>query len=317
MAQPAPGKPFLWTMRHAEAVGIVGVLAAWAATQSCQIVGGYQSFQGHPCNVLPSSKLDSRKIGTLVLSKQSDGTCYWIDQTEVTVAQYGDFLNDAQPIDWDPNNCTWKTTPSNPANDPSDPCTQSTGVEANPFATNKPIRCIDWCDAEAYCTWAGKSLCDGFSNGSFDEPSDITDQWGNACSANALPYVTGTVPVEGACNVGLSEAGAECEVLLQQMACAPTYVDSFPECTSPSGAVDMIGNVAEWVVSCAASDGGPETECQTRGGSFEDSLYAQEAVCYYGAAAEPRDTRDRALGVRCCAALTAEEQSLVQPAAPH
>jgi formylglycine-generating enzyme required for sulfatase activity len=147
-------------------------------------------------------------------------------------------------------------------------------------------------------------------NGSFDVTSDIPDQWGEACSANGLPYVTGAAAIEGACNVGLGEAGAECETVLQQMTCAPTFVDSLPECTSPSGAADMIGNVAEWVLSCAPSDGGPETECQTRGGSFADSLNDEEATCY-GVSSQTRETRDRTLGVRCCAALTVEEQNLV------
>ena len=139
-------------------------LAAFFAATGCQVVAGYQSFQGHPCNALPASKPDAKGLATLVLSKQTDGTCYWIDQTEVTVQQYTQFLaQHAKPVGWD-SACTWKTMPSDPANDTSDPCTVSTSGESEPFRTTKPIRCVDWCDARAFCKWAGKDLCSGIDS---------------------------------------------------------------------------------------------------------------------------------------------------------
>jgi formylglycine-generating enzyme required for sulfatase activity len=297
----------------------LGLLATWVAAQSCQLVGGYQSFQGHPCNVLPASKLDARGMATLVLSKQPDGTCYWIDKTEVTVQQYTTFLAavlpDAQAIDWSQVGaleqrtqvCSWKTAPSDPVDDTTDTCTQTTTVEADAFAASKPIRCIDWCDAEAFCNWAGKDLCGGLINGSFVGPADVADQWGLACSAGAQSYITGSMAVNGACNVGLTEA--QCYSELHEPQCGPTAVGSFAECTSPGGVVDMIGNVAEWVLSCASSDGGPNTLCQVRGGSFNDDLV--KTTCF-SVAPNARGTRDRGIGIRCCERLSIAEQNLTK-----
>ena len=289
-------------------------LATTVVASSCQLVGKYESFERgdgaapHPCDALPASK-DDTKLGKLVLSKQSDGTCYWINRTEVTVQQYSQFLaGHAQPIAWDTQCSAWKTTPSDPVNETSDPCTVSTNVESEPFRGTKPIRCVDWCDARAFCNWAGGDLCGGATNGSFDVPSDLPDQWGGACSANGLPYVTGVAPVAGTCNVGL-EALGQCVSRLDQNHCAPTDVGKFPACTGPCGVVDMIGNVAEWVVSCEPSEGGPDTMCQHRGGSFAGSL---EAETCYATASDVRGTRDRGLGLRCCAVLTVDEQAKVK-----
>jgi formylglycine-generating enzyme len=286
-------------------------LAVFLAVTGCQVVAGYQSFQGHPCNALPASKPDAKGLATLVLSKQPDGTCYWIDQTEVTVQQYTQFLaQHAKPVGWD-TACTWKTTPSDPANDTSDQCTVSTSGESDPFHPAKPIRCVDWCDARAFCKWAGKDLCSGVDSDVIVTPNDLPDQWGGACSANALPYVNGSLPVYGACNVGL-DAG-QCFGILHQYSCAPADVDSFPQCTGPSGAVDMIGNVAEWVLQCGDSpDGGPVgggSSCQHRGGSFAGNLV--DETCYH-VASNTRATRNREIGLRCCANLTQDEQRLMQ-----
>jgi hypothetical protein len=290
-------------------------LVALALAPACQLVGGYQSFSPHPCSVLPASKLDDKQIATLVLSKQPDGNCYWIDRTEVTVQQYSQFVADPTPISWDANCRQWKTTAWNPAAPAaeSDPCTVSTKPESEAFALTKPVRCIDWCDAKAFCHWAGKDLCGGQTNGSFVGPSDVFegDQWGKGCSADGLPYLMGATPVLDQCNVGLAEAG-QCASVLMQPVCAPTNVGAFPQCTAPSGAVDLIGNVAEWVLSCGNSDGGPDTMCQYRGGSFADSL--AEASCYTPLNANPAATRDRGLGFRCCALLTLDESNLVMRA---
>jgi len=283
-------------------------LAALHTGSGCQIVGGYKSFSGHPCNVLPSSKLDPSGLATLVLSKQPDGTCYWIDKTEVTVEQYSAFLTKhAQPTAWD-STCSWKTEPSDPMHATTDDtCVASTSSESEPFRATKPIRCIDWCDARAFCNWAGGDLCGGTINGGAVEPQDLPDEWGEACSADGLPYVNGAMPVLGLCNSGVP--AGQCLQLLKQYDCGAVDVSLLSGCVGPSGTVDMIGNVAEWVISCGYSDGGPDTLCQYRGGSFVDTLDA--ATCY-GLESAPRVTRARTIGLRCCNALTPEEQSRVR-----
>jgi hypothetical protein len=71
----------------------------------------------------------------------------------------------------------------------------------------------------------------------------------------------------------------------------------------------VIGNVAEWVLTCgAASDGGATTLCQHRGGSFAGSLDGE--TCYT-LQNDTLATRNREIGLRCCAELKAWEQSRV------
>lgn len=296
------------SMARRSVIVVVSLVAIYVAAPACQTIGGYQSFQGHPCNPLPASKPDPKNLATLVLSKQTDGSCYWIGQTEVTVDQYSRFLADrSPPVTWEAA-CAWKTTPSNPVAETSDLCTVMTNAEeTGAFRGTKPIRCVDWCDARAYCQWAGMDLCSGTDADGIVTPQDLPDQWGGACSTGGLAYVNGSTPVYAACNVGLNPG--QCLALVGQYSCAPADVGHFSACTSPSGAEDMIGNVAEWVLQCGYTlDGGPggaDSLCQHRGGSFASSLV--DATCSV-AASHARATRNREIGLRCCAGLTQEEQ---------
>jgi len=306
-------------LRGGPAVVISLFVAAFVASSACQVVAGYQTFKGHPCDVLPASKVDEDGLDTLVLSKQPDGSCYWVDKTEVTVQRYTQFLaGHATPIGWDHDRCeSWKTAPSDPADETDDPCTLAASAESDPFRLTKPIRCVDWCDARAFCQWAGKDLCGGITNTpGVTEPSDAPNPWASACSPEGLylPYGNGSTFVSGVCNVGLSVDAGQCRALDHEEYCAPTDVDSFPGCTGPSGMVDMIGNVSEWVFQCGYnSDGGidgPDPLCQHQGGSFDNSLEDVTATCWGMAAIDKRAARDRRIGLRCCASLTEAEHNL-------
>ncbi len=80
-----------------------------------------------------------------------DGYC--IDATEVTNDEYGKFIvakngNTAGQ----PTACAWNT-----AYAPS--CAQLVKT------AKSPVSCIDWCDAYAFCAWAGKRLCGRIGGG--------------------------------------------------------------------------------------------------------------------------------------------------------
>ncbi len=301
----------------ARTVGLVGCgsNADCPAGQMCEDLVCH-----HPCDVLPSKKQDDRQVGELVRSNLDDGTCYWVDSTEVTVAQYRSFVaagsaaTDFSSGDLAPYCASWKETVFDPDTNATDACVMAAHSTDNTdaFLSTRPIRCVDWCDSAAYCAWAGYTsggaLCGGYSGQRTSlTPDDLPDQWGHACSPTDEAYPYGNAPDPEVCNVGLSQD--EC---LRGFggACTPADVGSFPGCTDSRGIVDMIGNVAEWTLSCALSlDGGSpgsDLPCLYRGGSYADSL--DTAACGVYGPNVARGAREPWLGFRCCAPLSATEK---------
>jgi sulfatase modifying factor 1 len=219
---------------------------------------------------------------------------FCIDTTEVTVGQYQAFLNatvtDAGPL---PPECAWKTG-------------ISPGVGG---ADSLPETGIDWCDAYAYCQWAGKRLCGKVIDSKFVgrvEATDLnkspSDAWYIACSAaGQLTWPYGSAYQPGVCNILDSGIGKPVPV-----ASEPGCVGGYP------GIYDMLGNVAEWFdgpplpldagitgVDAAGNDGGPATDyLVARGGDY--SAPDDKATCTVILVGERRLTRSLNIGVRCC-----------------
>lgn len=283
----------------------------WCATMlglvlgGCQVVAGYESFgeaPPHPCDGMPTRR-DDPELGPEVLIKAKDGRCFWIDETEVTVRQYDRFVNERPAELWpqDSQSCGWKLQQlSNPRFDDANTCRiEAQDREPEPFDPDKPMRCIDWCDARAFCIWAGKDLC--AIRPSVDNYYPVEpEQWSIACSpTSAYPY--GSTPERRACNIGIPPE--ECG-LLTGGKCSVSKVKHFAHCTYPGGPFDMVGNVSEWVLPCEVGNGnggdGASDYCVHRGGSFEDSEL--EVSCSLPALlTERRDQRSRTRGFRCCA----------------
>jgi formylglycine-generating enzyme required for sulfatase activity/tRNA A-37 threonylcarbamoyl transferase component Bud32 len=156
---------------------------------------------------------------------------YWIDQTEVTNAMFATFLNELgnQREGEEPwfdatyngfitlNNNEWQ-----PVN----------GFE------NHPIAEVTWYGARAYCDWAGRQLPTEAQWEKAARSNDVRDYpWGNdfACSRGNFDDETyfDTYVVPG---------GAGCDGYDRT-----SPVGSFPDGSSPYGALDMAGNVWEWV----------------------------------------------------------------------
>ncbi len=205
---------------------------------------------------------------------------FCIDALEVSVGDYGRFLQNMNGNTFSPNHerCAWKQS-----HEPG--CVPSTDPAM-------PIACIDWCDAWAYCLWAGKRLCGGTDGGAAKTGVGEDGRWYLACSRNgdglhAYPY--GNERDASACN-GMDHPNA---------GQSPLRSGSLATCQGGfAGLFDMSGNVNEWVDGCEpASDSGAEDQCRLAGGSCGSEIEALPCGYYR---TRPRNNVNPAVGVRCC-----------------
>lgn len=209
-----------------------------------------------------------------------------IDSTEVTHAQYSDFL----------------AAMSTGSDAPIAECTANTSLYPNDDALWKlapgkglfPITQVDWCDAHSFCAWSGKRLCGRIGTGDpvaldqavIEDPK--IDEWFYACSEGgkrAFPY--GASFVQENCNVELPDGG---DGRIHEVKSFPGCVGGFP------GIFDMSGNVMEWMNACDSND--PSAKCFVRSSGF----FENESVAACGAArSQPRTGFLFHIGIRCCA----------------
>lgn len=232
-----------------------------------------------------------------------NGGTMCIDSTEVTRAQYDEFIQ-AIAVFGDPAQsdvCQWNDS------FPMDPdCTDFTDVcdESQRDCSNHPVVCVDWCDAQAYCAWAGKRLCGAIGGGSTPYGNASKDvnvsQWMNACAsgmdANVYPYGDSEAPVchdleHSKCNPDTYSG------------CHSSEVGSLSQC-QPTGAYagvfDLSGNVWEWEDSCETSEGSLD-HCRLRGGSYFESRNLTTCMIDLGKKyAHRRRGNYSNTGFRCC-----------------
>jgi len=216
-----------------------------------------------------------------------NGAKYCIDSTEVTNAQYAAFLAGAPATSGQAPECI--LNPSfDPATTPT--CSERTDSTVRP---NHPIVCVDWCDAVAYCKWAGKRLCGRIGGGASDYggiADATTSQWFNTCSAqgaNTYPY--GNTYEPQTCNGG--------DLLPTGDVIAVRSASGCHGVTAPWSAVyDMSGNVMEWEDACEASSN-LNDKCRVRGGA---TGHASSNLRCDSAGALARNYRDLDVGFRCC-----------------
>ncbi len=199
-----------------------------------------------------------------------------IDAREVSNAQYDKFLAaQVDPAEQGPA-CAW--------NDSFTPTQWPAGDGALPVVN------VDWCDAKAYCRWAGKRLCGAIGGGPTPLPQafkpDI-DQWHHACTdGGKLGFPYGPVYEPKACNVHDYDPNKD----------AIMPGGALASCMAPlDGLYDLSGNVWELTDTCTGD--GPDDTCIRRGGSYFSE--PQDLGCYIQSVRPRKDTYAY-VGFRCC-----------------
>ena len=211
-----------------------------------------------------------------------EGFC--IDTTEVTRAQYAQWLDTSPSTDAQPSACAGNDDFTPSCNWPAD--------------EGHPVVCVDWCDARAFCEAAGKRLCGrvggggGYGFEGHDDPA--VSEWHAACtSGGQYDYTYGDALDTAVCR------GADAE---DYTTWGLGETGSFAGCHSPeegyAAIYDLSGNAAEWDDGCEGD--GAEDACRIRGGSFQHHEHGLR--CAMGQALRwPRTRAASAIGFRCCA----------------
>jgi formylglycine-generating enzyme required for sulfatase activity len=209
-----------------------------------------------------------------------------IDATEVTRGQYHQFVL-----------AMVGSTPSQPAacafNDDITPKYDEPPAMED---YDIPVTFVDWCDAWAYCAWAGRRLCGKVGGGS-NATSDLADptrsQWMRACtgpSSYAYPYGNSFEPTACVSEPPNPNEGKPAEVAYYS-GCEGGYPNLY----------DMSGNVAEWEDSCTDMTG-PDDTCRVRGGGYAgfgpDNVHL--GMRCDNAQWSDRSQRQQMFGFRCC-----------------
>lgn len=207
-----------------------------------------------------------------------------MDETEVTNAQYAVYWANRTSDEVRPNYCA-NIVPQ-----------QGNGQQGLQCASQQgpllPAACVTWCDAWAYCVWAGKRLCAGVGGHSvpFASREGQSDEWMRVCTAGGTQnFPTGST----------WDANAGCHTTDDK----PTGpVPAAVGCAGPGGVKHLSGNVGEWLDICDETNPTPATALCAVGG--ETWGYRAPNMAAGQCTAVDNDVRNQIfpdLGFRCCA----------------
>jgi serine/threonine-protein kinase len=203
---------------------------------------------------------------------------YWIDQTEVTNAMYA--LCAGAGVCQPPSNYSSR---------------RQSSYYGDPQFADYPVIWVDWTSADAYCSWAGARLP---TEAEWEKAARGTDErgypWGNSPASCSL----GNFVLEMS---DFNVASGECVG-------DTNAVGSYLPGASPYGALDLAGNVREWVndwfdgtyysVSADRNPQGPTTGTYrvVRGSSWSSHLWYVRSTVRGWLSPEDRDLN---VGFRC------------------
>jgi formylglycine-generating enzyme len=218
------------------------------------------------------------KGGAAVRVPVAGGGSFCIDTTEVTRAEYATFLATSPDGGSQPARCTWNTSFVPTSWPPAQADLQ------------KPAN-VDWCDAHAFCTWAGKRLCGKVGGGvlSFAAAGTIQSEQAYVCSAGGTRvYPYGDVYDANKCNGGESNSGG-----LENVKSRPGCEGGF------AGVFDSNGNTHQWLDACVIGADPATDQCAVSGGAYDGHPEADMACTKVEGAI--RSTIGSPNGFRCCA----------------
>jgi formylglycine-generating enzyme required for sulfatase activity len=217
-----------------------------------------------------------RRSGPALVKVSTPSGAYCIDATEVTNAQYTQLI----------------ASGFTPASPPAG-CEQSTGSTPvdhwppPPGYDQFPVVEVTWCQAYAYCAWAGKRLCGQIGGGSLAEVNAADpslSQWFNVCSdRGALQYPYGNTFDQNACG------GQAAQSSIAEVGTHAGCVGGLP------GIDDMSGNVWEWTDTCQNTR--PNGFCHAVGGAFDSTDTELQCTSYRNWV---RTSGAANIGFRCC-----------------
>jgi formylglycine-generating enzyme required for sulfatase activity len=206
---------------------------------------------------------------------------FWIDQTEVSNAQYRQCV--------EAGTCAEPTT-----------CKKGEPTYYDAEKTDHPVVCVSWDDAQTYCEWTGARLpSEAEWEYAFRGEQNLIYPWGNIFDGTKLNY----------CDVNCELSHADDHYDDHYVNTAP--VGSYLEDVSWCGALDMSGNISEWVNDWSgsySSDSELDPPGPTSGAEKilrGCNCYSQPAYCR--GAARPfvsPDTRFDNLGFRCASSVS-------------
>lgn len=220
---------------------------------------------------------------------------FCVDRTEVTRAQYAAFVADGAPTPASvPDVCKGQG-----GHIPDPACGAADTLCQGASCGNFPQTCVSYCDAAAFCAWAGKEMCGEIGGGygvrELGGPRG-GGRWVVACGNGLRPDGVVNVPY----SYGLSYSPSTCNT--ETGKAAP--VGSLPECSvrPDTTVVDMVGNVGEldgllFEINATSKIANPRAHGGAGFGFYSGS---GAGSCESVFALNATDERQPFIGFRCC-----------------